>query len=342
MERTALITGASGQDGSYLTELLLGKGYHVLALDRVRNEAGPDNLAGVRSNPRFELVKGDLLEAEQITALVRERQPSEVYNLAAQSFIPRSWEMPIYTAEVNAMGPLRLLEAIRRHSPQTRFYQASSSEIYGKAIEFPQTERTAHYPRSPYAAAKSFGMNITRNYRESFGLFACNGILFNHESERRGPTFVTRKVTIGVAAIVHGNQEDIAMGNIDVSRDWGYAPDYVRAMWMMLQAKQADDYVIATGQVHTVREFIEHAFSAAGIWIHWSGTGVDEVGKDDDGNVRVRIDPTFFRPAEVNRIVGNAGRANTVLGWKPEVDFRSLVRRMVDHDLAGQKAPSRR
>jgi GDPmannose 4,6-dehydratase len=333
MPKSALVTGASGQDGSYLCELLLAKGYDVHVLDRVRSNPSMGNLDQSAAKPHLKVHVGDLLERERVSKLVREIQPTEVYNLAAQSFVPTSWELPIYTAEVNAIGPLILLEAIRHHSPESRFYQATSSESFGKTHDKAQDETTYHHPRSPYGVTKSFGMNITRNYRESFGMFACNGILFNHESERRGPQFVTRKVSLAVAGIEAGTQSELLIGNMDAKRDWGHAEDYVRAMWMMMNHKVADDYVVATGETHTIREFIERAFKVVGTDISWSGKGVKEVGKDDSGRVLVRVDARFFRPAEVDFLLGDASKARRELGWKPKVSFPALVKRMVEHDL---------
>jgi GDPmannose 4,6-dehydratase len=337
--KTALITGATGQDGSYLTELLVGKGYTVHVLDRVRSNPSMGNLDGLAAASKVVVHVGDLLERERVSKLVRTVRPDEVYNLAAQSFVPTSWELPLYTAEVNALGPLVLLEAIRHHSPDSRFYQATSSEAFGKTTKGPQDEATYHHPRSPYGATKSFGMNITRNYRESFGMFACNGILFNHESERRGPQFVTRKVSLAVAAIDAGKQDHLAIGNMDAKRDWGHAEDYVRAMWMMMSHDVADDYVIATGKTHTIREFIEEAFRVVGRDIHWSGKGLKEVGRDGGprGKILVKVDPAFFRPAEVEFLLGDATKARKQLGWSPKVGFKELVARMVRHDVAQSK-----
>jgi len=290
--RTALITGVTGQDGSYLAELLLKNGY-----------------------------------------IIRDIQPDEIYNLAAQSFVPYSWTNPLYTCNVNALGVLRILEAIRIYSPNTKFYQASSSEIFGKVIEIPQNEMTYHYPRSPYGCSKSFSFNITRNYRESYGMFAVNGVLFNHESERRGLQFVTRKITNSIAKIYLGLQDKLVLGNLDAKRDWGYAPDYVKAMWMMMQYDKPDDYVIATGEEHSVREFTELAFKEIGIKLHWEGEGINEKGIDEDGKVRVEVSEKFFRPAEVDVLRGDASKAKKVLGWKPEILFEEMIGKMVRYDI---------
>lgn len=338
MPKSALVTGASGQDGSYLCELLLEKGYEVHVLDRVRSNPSMGNMDASPAKHHVHVHVGDLLERERVSKLVRDVQPDEVYNLAAQSFVPTSWDLPIYTAEVNALGPLVLLEAIRHHSPESHFYQATSSESFGKTHDKPQDEFTYHHPRSPYGATKSFGMNITRNYRESFGMFACNGILFNHESERRGPQFVTRKVSLAVAAIAAGTQQELLIGNMDAKRDWGHAQDYVRAMWMMMNHSKADDYVIATGETHTIREFIERAFRVVGTELAWSGKGLKEVGKDAaTGRVLVKVDERFFRPAEVDFLLGDASKARRELGWTPKVTFPQLVERMVKHDLANAR-----
>jgi GDPmannose 4,6-dehydratase len=317
MSKTALITGITGQDGSYLAELLLSKGYEVIGINRRKAKMENSNIAGIIHHKNFELVSGDLLEENLLNIIFREYQPDEVYNLAAQSFVPESWRTPIYTCEVTAMGVLRLLEAIRNYSPESKFYQASSSEIFGKVREMPQNEETCHYPRSPYAVAKSFGFNITRNYRESYNLFACNGILFNHESERRGLQFVTRKITRTVAEIKLGMSNELKLGNLDAKRDWGYAPDYVRAMWLMLQQSKPDDYVVATGENHSVKECCQIAFE--GVGLNW---------KD-----YVKVDKKFFRPAETDTLKGDPSKARRVLKWKPQVTFKEMIERMVKFDL---------
>ncbi|MCD6448185.1 MAG: GDP-mannose 4,6-dehydratase [Thermoplasmata archaeon] len=332
--KTALITGVTGQDGSYLAEFLLKKGYKVYGLNRRKALAGMENIKNILHNENFEIVEGDLLEESRINEIIRELQPDEVYNLAAQSFVPYSWKSPIYTANVNALGCLRLLEAIRIYSPDTKFYQASSSEMFGKVMEMPQNEMTYHYPRSPYGCSKSFAFNITRNYRESYGMFAVNGILFNHESERRGLQFVTRKITYSVAKIYHGLQEKIVLGNLDAKRDWGYAPDYIKAMYMMMmQYKEPDDWVIATGERHSVREFVEIALKHLGIEVEWQGEGINTKGIDKNGKVIVESSPKFWRPAEVDVLQDDSSKARKLLGWKPETSFEEMIKRKVEYDI---------
>lgn len=331
--KTVLVTGASGQDGSFLAEHLLAAGHRVLALDRAREGTAP-NLAEAARHPKFGYLEGDLRDAAFVTRAIKEHAPDELYNLAAQSFVPKSWEDPVDTAEVNALGPLRLLEAIRRHSPKTRFLQASSAEVFGKVTRSPQDELTPQNPTSPYGATKCFAMNATRSYREGLGVFACNAILFNHESERRSLHFVTRKVTHAVAQIHRGRKEPLRMGNLDAKRDWGYAPDYVRAMQAILAGDAPDDYVVATGKAHSIREFIGLAFQEVGITVRWEGQGLHEKGLDESGRVLVEVDPAFFRPTEASVLVGDATRIHQRLGWKPSVDLRGLVHRMVAHDLA--------
>lgn len=336
--KTALVTGITGQDGSYLTELLLEKGYRVYGLNRRKALAGMANLKNFLDNNKFEIVEGDLSEESRINRIVREIQPHEVYNLAAQSFVPYSWTNPIYTCNVNSLGVLRLLEAIRNYSPESKFYQASSSEIFGKINDMPQNEGTYHHPRSPYGCSKSFGFNITRNYRESYGMFACNGILFNHEGERRGLQFVTRKITHTVAEIKLGISNKLVLGNLDARRDWGYAPDYVKAMWMMLQHDNPDDYVIATGEEHTVREFASLAFKEIGKNIKWKNKGIREKGIDSDtGKTLVEVSKEFFRPAEVDILKGDSSKAKKVLGWQPNTAFKAMIKKMVQCDLQSLK-----
>ena len=331
--KTALITGVTGQDGSYLTEFLLEKQYTVYGLERRKALSGVDNLSNVLRNKNFEIVEGDLLEENRLNALIRDIQPDEIYNLGAQSFVPYSWTNPIYTCNVNALGVVRMLEAIRLYSPHSRFYQASSSEMFGKIQDMPQHEMTYHYPRSPYGCSKSFGFNITRNYRESYGLFACNGILFNHESERRGLEFVTRKISHNVAEIKCGKSEKLILGNLDAKRDWGYAPDYIRAMWMMIQYDHPDDYIVATGEEHSVREFVELAFKVVGIDIKWKGEGLSEKGTDGK-RILVEVSKEYYRPAEVDILRGDASKIKEILGWKPGTTFEEMVKKMVKSDLA--------
>jgi len=319
MKKSALITGITGQDGSYLAELLLDKGYEVHGMVRRSSEEKFERIAHLRGKIR--LHQGDLLDQYSIASLLVTIKPREVYNLAAQSFVPTSWSQPVLTGEFTALGVTKMLEAIRHTLPETRFYQASSSEMFGKVMEVPQTEDTPFYPRSPYGVAKAYGHFITVNYRESFNLFAVSGILFNHESPRRGLEFVTRKVTHGAARIKLGLDKKLALGNLDARRDWGFAGDYVEAMWLMLQADKAEDYLIATNQTHTVRELCEIAFARVGL----------------DWQKHVEIDPAFVRPAEVDLLIGDPKRARARLGWKPKVLFKELVEMMVDADLARLK-----
>ena len=336
--KRALVTGITGQDGSYLAELLLGKGYEVFGMVRRSSSFNTGRLDHIYQDPhdedvRLKLVYGDLADGSSLDQLVKTIRPDEIYNLGAQSHVRVSFDIPEYTSEITGLGCIRLLEAIRESDLNCRFYQASSSEMYGKAVETPQTERTPFYPRSPYACAKAFAFTATRNYRESYNMFAVNGIMFNHESPRRGETFVTRKITRAVARIKAGRQECLYLGNLTARRDWGFAGDYVQAMWMMLQAPQSDDYVIATGESHSVREFCELAFQLAGMPITWRGEGLNEEGIDTKGRVRVRIDPRYFRPSEVDLMQGDSSYARQKLGWKPTVTFAELVRLMVDADM---------
>ncbi len=339
MTKKALITGITGQDGSYLAELLLGKGYEVWGIIRRSSSFNTGRLDPIyqdphASNRRLKLVYGDLNDASSLNKILKVVRPDEIYNLGAQSHVKVSFDIPEYTGEITGMGAIRLLEAMRELELNARFYQASSSELYGKVAEVPQSEKTPFYPRSPYAAAKAYAFYVTRNYREAYGIFAVNGILFNHESPRRGETFVTRKITRALARIKHGQQDCLYLGNLEARRDWGFAGDYVDAMWRMLQAEDADDYVIATGESHSVREFCELAFSYAGIPLSWSGSGPDEKGLDAQGRVRIEVDPRYFRPTEVDLLVGDYSKASVKLGWKPDVDFAGLVKMMVDADLA--------
>jgi len=337
--KRALITGITGQDGSYLTELLLEKGYEVHGIIRRSSSFNTGRIDHLYNDPHVEGVRlflhyGDLTDSSNLSRLLEKIQPDEIYNLGAQSHVRVSFDVPEYTADTDALGVLRILDAIKETGVKSRFYQASTSELFGLVQEVPQSETTPFYPRSPYAVAKMYGFWIVKNYREAYGLHASNGILFNHESPRRGETFVTRKITMAVARIHRGLQDCFYMGNIDARRDWGYAKDYVRMMWMMLQQEKADDYVVATGEMHTVREFIEKSFSHVGRGIEWKGKGVDEVGIDTTtGKVVMRIDPRYFRPAEVEQLLGNPAKAQRQLGWVPEVKFEQLVKIMTEGDL---------
>jgi GDPmannose 4,6-dehydratase len=340
MGKVALITGITGQDGAYLAEFLLRKKYEVHGIKRrssILNTGRIDHLYRDphESNIRFHLHYGDLTDSTNLIRIIQDVQPDEVYNLAAQSHVQVSFETPEYTANADAIGTLRLLEALRiLNLKNTRFYQASTSELYGKVQEIPQSETTPFYPRSPYAAAKIYAYWITVNYREAYGLYACNGILFNHESPIRGETFVTRKITRAVSRIKLGLQQNLYLGNLDAKRDWGYAGDYVNAMWLMLQQDQPDDYVIATGETRSVREFVELAFKNVGIDIGWYGYGVNEKGIDiKSGRTLIHIDPRYFRLTEVDILLGNPAKARRKLGWKPEVSFKEMVKMMVDEDI---------
>ena len=323
MAKRALITGVTGQDGSFLTELLLEKGYEVYGVIRRSSSFNTERIDHLYQDPhepdtRLRLVYGDLNDSSSLNAILRKTQPDEIYNLGAQSHVRVSFDVPEYTAEVTGVGTVRLLEALRESGLHTRFYQASSSELYGKAVEVPQSESTPFYPRSPYGCAKAYAYYITVNYRESYGMFACNGILFNHESERRGETFVSRKITRAATRIKMGLQQKLYLGNLDARRDWGHARDYVRAMWLVLQADQPSDYVIATGETHSIREFLDLAFGFLNL----------------DWKEYVEIDPKYYRPAEVDILLGDASKARRELGWEPTVGLEELVRLMVDHDLA--------
>ncbi len=330
--KNALITGVTGQDGSYLAELLLEKGYNVYGIMRRKSVADYGNVEHIKD--RINFIYADMTDIVSLINAMRTSQADEVYNLAAQSFVGTSWEQPIATAEIDAVGVTNMLEAIKIVKPEARFYQASTSEMFGLVQEIPQRETTPFYPRSPYGVAKLYGHWITKNYRESFDMYACSGILFNHESERRGKEFVTRKITDAVARIKLGVQDHLELGNMDSKRDWGHSKDYVKAMWLMLQQEVADDYVIATNETRTVREFVEIAFSHVGIEIEWSGVGVDETGKDKStGNTLVKINPKFFRPAEVDILIGDPAKADKNLGWTREISFSQLVERMVKNDL---------
>lgn len=346
MKKTALITGITGQDGSFLAEFLVEKGYEVHGVLRRSSSFNTGRIEHlyldewVRDMKQQRLINlhyGDMTDSSSLVRIIQQTQPDEIYNLAAQSHVKVSFDVPEYTADADALGTLRLLEAVRilGMEQKTRIYQASTSELFGLVQEVPQKETTPFYPRSPYGVAKQYGFWITKNYRESYGMFAVNGILFNHESERRGETFVTRKITLAAARIVHGLQDKLYMGNLDARRDWGYAKDYVECMWMMLQHDQPEDFVIATGQMHTVREFCTLAFKEAGIGLRWEGEGIGEKGIDGKtGHVLVEVDPKYFRPAEVEQLLGDPTKAKTLLGWNPNKTlFERLVKIMVEHDL---------
>lgn len=345
--RIALITGITGQDGSFLAEFLLEKGYEVHGIIRRSSSFNTGRIEHlyldewVRDMKRRRLINlhyGDMTDSSSLIRIIQEVQPTEIYNLAAQSHVKVSFDVPEYTAETDAIGTLRLLEAVRilKMEKRTRIYQASTSELYGKVQEVPQSETTPFYPRSPYACAKIYGYWITKNYRESYGMYAVNGILFNHESERRGETFVTRKITLAAARIAHGLQDKLYLGNLNALRDWGYARDYVECMWLIMQQPEPDDFVIATGEQHSVREFTTLAFARAGISLRWEGEGIDEKGIDQtSGRVLVEVDPKYFRPAEVETLLGDPTKAKTVLGWNPrKTTFQKLVNIMTDADMA--------
>lgn len=342
MVKTALITGITGQDGSYLAELLLEKNYNVHGIIRRSSTFNTSRIEHIFQDPheshkRLTLHYGDLSDASNISRLIEKIQPDEIYHLAAQSHVRVSFDIPEYTGDVTGLGTLRILDAIRESGVKTKFYQASSSEMFGLVQHVPQTEETPFYPRSPYGVAKVYGYWITKNYRESYDLFACNGILFNHESPRRGETFVTRKVTRGLARIKLGIDDVLYMGNLDAKRDWGYAKDYVEGMWLMLQQDKPDDYVLATNETHTVREFIEVASKRLGFELEWQGEDVEEVGIDKKtGNIIIKIDPAYFRPAEVDLLIGDPAKAKKIMGWEPKVKFKELVEIMVDADLEAE------
>lgn len=330
--KNALITGINGQDGSYLAELLLEKGYNVYGIMRRKSVVDYGNVEHIKDKIKF--IYADMTDVVSLVNAMKVSDADEVYNLAAQSFVATSWEQPLATAQIDALGVTNMLEAIRMVKPSCRFYQASTSEMFGLVQEIPQKETTPFYPRSPYGVAKLYGHWITKNYRESYDMFACSGILFNHESERRGKEFVTRKITDAVARIKLGVQDHVELGNMDSKRDWGHSKDYVYAMWLMLQQDKPDDYVVATGETRTVREFVETAFAKAGIEVEFSGEGVNEIGKDKaTGKVVVKVNPDFFRPAEVDILIGDPTKADTVLGWERQIKFDELVERMVKNDL---------
>ncbi|KGX90997.1 GDP-mannose 4,6-dehydratase [Pontibacillus marinus] len=344
--KIALITGITGQDGSFLAELLLDKGYEVHGIirrsssfntGRIEHLYIDELLKDMHINRKVKLHYGDMTDSTNLIRLIREIKPDEIYNLAAMSHVKVSFEVPEYTADTDGVGTLRLLEAVRflGYENRTKIYQASTSELYGKVVEVPQTEKTPFYPRSPYGVAKLYGYWITKNYREAYNMFAVNGVLFNHESERRGETFATRKITLAAARIKKGTQEKLYLGNLDAKRDWGYAKDYVECMWLMLQHEKPEDFVIATGEMHTVREFTTLAFKEVGIELEWQGEGVDEKGVDKvTGKVLVEVDPQYFRPAEVEQLLGDPTKAKTLLGWNPtKTSFEELVKIMVKNDI---------
>ncbi len=336
MTKKALITGITGQDGSYLAELLLGKGYEVHGLKRRSSSFNTGRIEHLLDNPMLKLHDGDLADSTNLTRLVKEIQPDEIYNLAAQSHVKVSWDCPEFTAETDAVGTLRLLEAIRINGleKKTKFYQASTSELFGLIQEPVQSEKTPFYPRSPYGVAKMYSYWIVVNYRESFGMFACNGILFNHESPRRGETFVTRKITMAASRISLGMQEKLSLGNLNAKRDWGHAKDYVEGMWRILQNDKPEDFVLATGTTTSIRDFVTMTFKELGIEIEWRGTGVDEKGVNKaTGKVVVDVNPAYFRPAEVELLLGDSTKARTKLGWKPTYDLQMLCHEMVESDL---------
>ncbi|MGE4297185.1 MAG: GDP-mannose 4,6-dehydratase [Desulfovibrionaceae bacterium] len=337
--KKALITGVTGQDGSYLVEFLLEKGYEVHGIRRRVSNGNINNIRHISRDPRdphhsFKLHYGDMTDSSNLNRLIRNLRPDEIYNLAAQSHVHVSFEVPEYTAEVVALGTLRLLDAIKEYGGDIKFYQASTSELYGKALATPQDENTPFNPQSPYAIAKQYAHYITSNYRDAYGLFACNGILFNHESPRRGENFVTRKITTAAANIYKKKQKKMFLGNLNAVRDWGYALDYVKAMWMMLQHDIADDYVVATGEAHSVREFVEKSFAYVDIMIEWQGEGVNEKGiNTKSGEVVVEVDPYYFRPTEVEYLLGDSSKARRELCWQPSVGFEALVELMMAADL---------
>jgi len=330
MTKKALITGITGQDGAYLSEFLISKGYKVYGMHRRSSLDVFERVKDIKGD--ITLVEGDMTDAASLIRILKETQPDEVYNLAAQSFVPGSWTQPEATADITGAGVLRVLEAIKLVNPKIKFYQASSSEMFGKVAETPQKETTPFYPRSPYGCAKLYGYWITINYRESYNIFACNGILFNHESPKRGKQFVTRKISHSIAQIKLGMQEHFELGNLESKRDWGYAGDYVEAMWLMLQQENPNDYVISTGETHSVKEFVDAAFEAVDMQIEWEGEGLDQIGKYN-GKVVVKVNPEFYRPAEVDLLLGDCSKAIKELKWKPKTKFNELVTMMVKSDL---------
>ena len=344
--KTALITGITGQDGSYLAEFLLGKGYKVYGVQRKAstfNTIRIDHIYDKAVYPNFDTFYGDLVDGSSINRIIEKVKPDEIYHLGAQSHVRVSFDIPEYTGEVTGLGALRILDAIKESGIKTKFYQASSSEMFGKVQEIPQKETTPFYPRSPYGCAKVYAFWITKNYRESYNLFACNGILFNHESPRRGETFVTRKITQALAKLKLGSDKKLYLGNLDAKRDWGYAPDYIEGMWLMLQQERPDDYILATGETHSVREFVEEAATLLGFDLVWEGKGLEERGIDKKtGKTIIEIDPAYFRPAEVDLLIGDASKAKEKLGWKPKVNFKELVKIMVQADYDSEKNKSKK
>jgi GDPmannose 4,6-dehydratase len=335
--KKAFITGITGQDGSYLAELLLEKGYEVHGLVRRVSVFNTDRIDHIFHHPQLKLHHGDVTDSSNLNKLLSEIKPAEVYNLAAQSHVQVSFEVPEYTAQVDAVGTLRIMDAVLNHCPEARFYQASTSELYGKVQEVPQTETTPFYPRSPYGVAKIYSFWIVKNYREAYKMHASNGILFNHESERRGKTFVTRKITTALSKIAAGKAESLKLGNLNAQRDWGYAKEYVEGMWRILQHEVADDFVLATGKTYAVREFAYRAARYAGFDLVWEGENENEKGIDrKTGRVIIEVSPKYFRPAEVDLLVGNPAKAKQVLGWEPKTDLDELIRIMMTHDLAEQ------
>lgn len=331
----AFVTGITGQDGSYLAELLLEKGYEVHGMLRRSSSFNTGRINHIIDHKRLHTYYGDLTDSSNLNRLLERTRPDEIYNLGAQSHVKVSFDIPEYTAEVDAIGALRFLDAIKESGIETRFYQASTSELYGAVTKTPQNEDTPFRPRSPYAVAKIYAYWMIRTYREAYGLYACNGILFNHESPRRGETFVTRKITQAVCRIKQGSQEKLTLGNLNSKRDWGYAPEYVEGMWRMLQQPTPDDYVLATGETHTVREFVETAFGLVGIELEWNGSGISETGHDKKtGKIVVSVDPGYFRPTEVDLLLGDASKAKKQLGWRPATTFTELVEIMLNADMA--------
>ena len=329
--KKAFITGITGQDGSYLAELLLDKGYEVHGMLRRTSLFNTERIDSIL--PHLHMHYGDVTDSANINHLISDLKPDEIYNLAAQSHVKVSFEVPEYTAQVDAVGTLRMLDAMRIHCPESKFYQASTSELFGKVTEVPQNEATPFYPRSPYGVAKIYGFWIVKNYREAYHLFACNGILFNHESERRGQTFVTRKITISLCEVTTGKQQSIKLGNLNSKRDWGYAPEYAEGMWRMLQLDEPEDFVLATGKTYTIREFAEKAARYVGYELEWQGTGVDEKGVDKKtGKLIIEVDPKYFRPAEVELLIGDASKAKEKLGWEAKVDIDELVKLMMENE----------